>query len=392
VRRWGDALVAGEVAIALLLTLGGGLLARSFWSLRHVDAGFDPNGVLAVQVDLSRRYDDVPKVTAFWNDLIDRARALPGVTSAAYVSDVPLTGTSYTSDFTAAGRPADGYGSEVGHRMVSPDYFATMHVPVLRGRGFAASDIRTSPRVVVINERLARTYFKDQDPIGQRIVFDKVPDSASVWRTIVGVVGDEHQAALEREPQIEIFESTGQQTETAFYLLLRTTGDPSALSAPVRAIVRSLDPSLAIVSSRPMTAVVADALARAKFLTTLLLAFAVVGLVLSIVGVYGLLAQLSRNRTREMGIRLALGAPRSGVRWLVIRHGLAVTALGLGVGGVVALAASRVMAALLFKVAPNDPVTLVTVAVLLAATSVLAAWIPAHRASNADPVSALRGD
>ena len=392
VRRWGDALVAGEVAIALLLTLSGGLLARSFWSLRHVDAGFDPNGVLAVQVGLSRHYDDVPKVTAFWNTLIERARAIPGVTNAAYVSDVPLTGTSYTSDFTAAGRPADGYGSEVGHRTVSPDYFATMHVPVLRGRAFAATDRRDSPRVAIINERLARTYFKGQDPIGQRIVFDKVPDSASTWRTIVGVVGDEHQAALAREPQIEIFESTGQQTSTEFYLLLRTAGDPAALSAPVRAIVRDLDPSLAIVSSRPMTAVVADSLARAKFLTTLLLAFAVVGLVLSIVGVYGLLAQLARNRTREMGIRLALGAPRAGLRWLVVRHGLTVTAVGLLVGGIAALSASRAITALLFNVAPNDPLTFITVAALLAGTSALAAWIPARKASNADPVSALRAD
>jgi putative ABC transport system permease protein len=392
VRRWGDALVVAEVAIALMLTVGAGLLARSFWGLRHVDPGFDANGVLAVQVSLNRNYDSVSKVTAFWDQLMTRARAIPGVSSAAYVSDVPLSGTSYTSDFIAAGRPADGYGSEVGHRQMSPEYFATMRVPILRGRGFTAEDRRGSLPVIVINEKLARTYFKGQDPIGQRIAFDKVPDSTSKWYTVVGVVGNEHQSALDVDPQIEIFQSTTQSTSGQFFLLLRTAGDPLALSAPVRQIVHELDPSLAIVSSQTMLAVRARSLARARFLTTLLLAFAVVGLVLSIVGVYGLLAQLARNRTREMGIRSALGAPAARLRWLIVSKGLRLTAAGLVVGGVAAMLTTRLMTALLFHVAPNDPAIFATVAVLLAGTSVLASWLPARRASGADPVVALRAD
>ena len=392
VKRWGNALVIGEVALALLMTVGAGLLVRSFWRLRHVDPGFDANGVLAVQLGLSQRYDSATKVITFWNQLTDRARALPGVSHAALVSDIPLTGTSYTSDFMAAGRPADGYGAEVGHREVSPDYFAAMKVPVLRGRAFTPADRKGSPPVVVINNALARSYFRGQDPVGQRITFDKVPDDKSIWRTIVGVVGDEHQSGLSTAAKIEIFESTDQQAFRQGYLLLKTTADPVSLTPAVRQIVRDLDPSLAIVTSRPMTAVRDDSLARARFLTTLLLAFAVVGLSLSVVGVYGLLAQLARNRTREMGIRLALGAPRSAVRWLVVRHGLGVTLAGLFIGAAAALAASRVMTTLLFNVAPNDPLTLVTVAALLAATGVLASLIPALKASRADPASALRAD
>ena len=392
VKRWGDALVIGEVALALMMTVGAGLLVRSFWELRNVDPGFDAHGVLAVQIGLSQRYDSASKMHSFWDQLTERSRALPGVSHVALVSDVPLTGTSYTSDFIAAGRPADGYGAEVGHRQVSRDYFAAMRVPLIRGRVFTQEDRAGSPRVAIINNALAHSYFRGQDPIGQRIAFDKVPDAGSTWRTIVGVVGDEHQSALSAAPKIEIFESTDQQASNQNYLLLKTSRDPASLTDGVRRAIHDLDPSLAIVSSRPMTAVRDDALARARFLTTLLLAFAVVGLSLSIVGVYGLLAQLSRNRTREMGIRLALGAPRERIRWLVVRHGLGVTAAGLCLGGSVAILASRVMRALLFNVAPNDPLTLTAVALLLAGTSALAAWIPALKASRADPANALRAD
>jgi predicted permease len=392
VKRWGDALVVGEVALALLITVGAGLLVRSFWQLRHVDPGFEAEGVLAMNVSLNQRYDSLAKVTGFWNQVVERAGALPGVTHVALASDVELTNTSYTSDFIGAGWPADAYVAEVGHRQVSSDYFATMKVPVLRGRAFTAEDRRGAAPVSIINSALAKRYFPGQDPIGQRVSYDKVPDAKTTWRTIVGVVGDEHQSSLSAASKIEFFEPAAQDVSPQEIVLVKTAGDPVALAPAMRQIIHELDPSLAILSSRPMTAVRDDALARARFLTTLLLAFAVVGLVLSIVGVYSLLAQLSRNRIREMGIRLALGAPRSRVRWFVVRHGLVVTSAGLFIGGAAALGATQLMTALLFNVAPNDPLTLIVVAVLLAATSLLAAWIPASKASNADPASALRAD
>jgi predicted permease len=279
---------------------------------------------------------------------------------------------------------------EVAHRSVSRDYFRALRVPIIRGRAFTEQDRPGSEPVVIINERLAKQYFPNEDPIGKRVTFDRVATPQSQWRRIVGVVGDERQASLSAAPQIEFLHPIDQQPWGADFVVLRTAGDPAALAPLLRGVVRDIDPSLVVQAARPMRQIRDASLARARFLTTLLFAFAVVGLTLSIVGVYGMLAQLARNRTREMGIRLALGAPRSGVRWLVVRHGLAITATGLAIGAVVSLVSTRAMTALLFETPPNDPLTLAAVALLLTLTSVVASWVPARRASLADPAAALR--
>jgi predicted permease len=391
-RRWANALVIGEVALALLMTVGAGLLVRSLWAVRHVDPGFDSRGVLAVELGLNERYDTVTKVESFMNQVVERARSIPGVTNVALAAALPLTGSAYTTDYVAAGRPVDGYGTEVSHHAVSPDYFAVMKVPVIRGRAFSATDVRGGPPVVLINDVLARSYFAGQNPVGQRIAFDKVPSPTSVWYTIIGVVASERLDALDASPRPAVMESALQEPSANTNLLLRTTGDPTALIPAVRAIVRDLDPTLALYSTTTMEAVRADSMGKARFLTTLLLMFAGIGLLLAVVGVYGVLAQVSRQRTREMGIRIALGAQAGQVRWLVIRHGLALTIAGLVIGGCTALFATRAMTKLLFNVAPNDPVTLVGVALVLAATGVLASWLPAVRAARADPSTALRSD
>ena len=391
-RRWGDVLVVGEVALALLMTVGAGLLVRSFLQIRRVDAGFDPHGVLAAAVELNARYDTSTKVDAFMSALEARARAIPGVTGAALASNVPFKGTSYTTDFIAYGRPEGGYGTEIGNRTVTPSYFATMKVPVLRGRVFGAEDREGSTPVLVINEALANSYFKGEDPVGQRITFGKVVTPKSTWYTIIGVVGNEHVDALDIAPRIEAYHAEAQEPSSYMVVLMRTKGDPAALTPTLRAVLRDLDPTLTLLEVTTMERLRAESLARARFLTTLLLGFAVIGLVLSVVGVYGVLAHVARNRTREMGIRIALGAQASQVRWLVVRQGLGLAAVGLLCGGVVALFATRAMTKLLFNVAPNDPGTLVGVALLLAVTSVLASWIPALKASRADPSVALRAD
>lgn len=391
-KRWGEMLVIGEVALALLMTVGAGLLVRSFWQVRRVDPGFDPRGALAISIGLSRQYDTDAKVDAFMRQLVTRARSVPGVSNAALTTSLPLTGPSYTSDFIAFGRPADGYGTEVSHRTVSPSYFATMRVPMLRGRTFTEQEGQTSPGVLVINDALARSYFAGSDPIGQRIAFDKVPTPASQWYTIVGIAANEHVDALDVAPRPEVFHSTLQDPPAYADLLLRTNGRPADLAPALRGIVRELDPAIALRQVRTLDELLASSLARIRFLTTLLLAFAVIGLVLSVVGVYGVLAQVTRNRTREMGIRIALGAQAAQVRWLVVRHGLRLTIAGLILGGVVALLTTRAMTKLLFNVAPDDPLTLGGVALLLAATSIFAAWIPALKASRADPATALRTD
>ena len=390
VRRWGETLAVAEIALALTLSSGAGLLVRSLWRLAHVPPGFDPHGVLAVGLELPQaRYDTTPKVNAFDDALIARVRALHGVTDAAIVSHLPLTGTEWTSSFSIAGRRPGEYGSEVAHREVGPDYFRMMREPLLAGRPFNRTDRDGSPRVVLINDVVARRFFPGQDPIGQRLTFDKVPDSSSVWRTVVGVVGSEHQISLDAEPRIEIFTPQEQDPSGDIFLMVRATGDPMPLLPQVRAVLHDLDPEQAIVEVHTLDDVVATSMARARFLTTLLLVFATVGLALAVVGVYGVMAQLAQRRTREMGIRLALGAPARAVRWLIVRHALGMVVPGLVIGTVAALLATRALRSVLYQVAPSDPLTFVAVPLALAVSALVASWMPAAQVSRADPAQAL---
>lgn len=391
-RRWAEVLVVSEVALALLMTVGAGLLVRSFMQMRRVDPGFDPHLVWVGAVTLNQSYDTDEKVAAFLEELRTRARALPGVTSAAYAMNPPLTGASWTSDFIGYGRPAGDYGTEVEHSLVSPGYFTTMKVPLLRGREFTSDDSPKSTPVIVINEALSRTYFKGRDALGQRIAFDKVPTPKSTWYTVIGVARDEHADALDVAPRPEVYESSVQNVSNYMNLAVRTTRDPAALTPSIRSILRSLDATLALTDVTTMDAYRQASLGRTRFMTLLMLMFGVIGMVLAVVGVYGVLAQISRNRTREMGIRMALGAQARQVRWLVVRHGLRLTVTGLAVGAIAATFATRALTKLLFGVAPNDPATLFFVALLLAGTSLAAAWLPALRASRADPMAALRSD
>jgi putative ABC transport system permease protein len=392
-RRWTEALVVGEVALAVVLTLGAGLLVRSFRELTRVDPGFDPRGVLVTQIVLSGpKYDSASAAIRFFEELERRVAALPSVVGAASTLPAPLVGTGYTSDFVIAGRPAGEYYTEITHRRVTPDYFRVMRVPIRRGRAFTAADNAKGPLAVIVNEQVARKYFKGQDPVGQRITFDKVPNDSSQWATIVGVAGDERQKALSAEPLTEVYEPLPQDPTNAIALMTRTDATPDALAPAIRHIVAEMDPELAISSMRTMDAIRFTSLARERFLMTMLVLFAGIGLLLAIVGVYGVLAQVARRRTREMGIRIALGAPATQVRWLVVRQGLRLVLSGLAIGIVVSLMASRGIAALLYRVAPADPITFASVPVLLAFTGLAAAWIPATQASRADPAIALRSE
>ena len=390
-RHWGDALLVSQVALALALTLGAALLVRSYLRLQKVEPGFDPMNVLAVEVVLPGiRFDSTRKVLAFYGDLEREARALPGVEAAAVVSILPLTSSSWSSQFAIAGRePIDG---QVVHRELSPEYQKVMRVPLLRGRLFTEADRQGAPFVVLINETLARTYFPGQDPLGHRVAFDRLPDSTSTWRTIVGVVGDERQGSLSESTEPEFLAPYPQEARSGMTLLVRTKDDPTALAPAVRRIVARLDPLLAISSIGTMEEVRRQALARDRFLTVLMLSFAGVGLTLGIVGVYGVVAQLARRRMREMGIRIALGARAGQVQWLVVRHGIVMTGLGIVAGVTVALGATRAMRTLLFQVAPADPVTFIVVPALVLLTAVVASWLPAVRAGRADPCEVLRAD
>lgn len=325
------------------------------------------------------------------NQLRDRARALPGVRGVALSATLPLSGSAGTSDYIAYGRAPDAYGTEVGYRAVSPEYFGMMGIPLVAGRGFTSADRRDAEPAVIINQTLARTYFAGENPLGQRLSFDKVPDAQSTWYRIIGVAANEH-SRLDAEPAAETYVSVEQFPQSRVMLLLRGSGDVMSLAAPARSIIRELDPGNVMVINWPVEEQVAKSTARIRFLTTLMLAFACVGVLLSVVGVYGVLAQTARGRMREMGIRIALGARSRDVRWLIVRQGLGLTAAGLAAGAAIGLFATRLMTTVLFGVSPNDPMTLSAVAALLAATSVLASWLPAVRASRADPSTSLRAD
>jgi putative ABC transport system permease protein len=392
-RRWGEALLVMEVALALLLTTGAGLLIRSFWKLQQVDPGVDTSNVVTAQITLPGiRYDSARKIVDFWAGLERRLATLPGATSAATATQLPLTGPAWSSDFAVRGWPVDRFGVQVIHREVSPGYLATLRVPLLRGRFFDDSDRSNSNAVVVINDIIAIRYFKQEDPVGQVIAFDRRPDSSSYWYTIVGVIGSERQTGLAVAPAGEILAPIAQRTRTAMTILVRTTAQPLAIVPAVRRTVASLDPALAVAQIRTMDQVRAESASRLRFLTILLLSFAVVGLMLAVVGVYGVMAHIARGRTREMGIRIALGAPTPAVQWLVVRRGLALSATGAVAGLAAATLLTRGLGALLYDVQPLDPLTFALVPALLVAAGILATWLPAARASRTDPATTLRSE
>lgn len=389
-RRWGEVLLVGQVTLALALSLGAGLLVRSYLRLQRVDPGFDPRGVLAVEIGLPGfRYDSVRKVLAFYQELEEQVGGQPGVEAIAIVSGVPLGPPMWTSQLAIRGQaPVEG---QIHHREISPDYQRVMQVPLRRGRVFTNADGAGAPYVVLVNEALVRRYFPDRDPIGEQIAFDKIPDSTSTWRTIVGVVGDERIGSLSAVPEPEVLAPFPQEPRNGMTLVVRT-GNPAGLGPSVRQIVKAIEPSLAITSMQTMEDVRALALARDRFMTVLLLSFAGVGILLGIVGIYGVVSQLARRRTREMGIRIALGSDTRQVQWLVLRRGLWLTGLGILGGVSLAVGLTGAIRTLLYQITPLDPLTFGLVPVLVLLTALFASWLPARRASRADPCECLRSD
>jgi predicted permease len=394
-RRWGRVLVMGEVALAVMLTVGAGLLLRSYDRLTRVPPGFDPNGVLTVALNIpGSRYDSSSKVRDFYQTLLDRTMALPGVDRAAATRELPVTQQSWTANLAVAGRPAMEQSTDIIYRETVGDYQRVMRVPLLAGRTFTAADGADAPDVALINDVLAKQYFPNEDPIGQRIAPDRVPDSTTIWRTIVGVVGGEHQGSLAQPARAEVLLPMAQNTTRRMTVVVRAKDGipPASLIAPIRATVRQMDSLLAITSVRPMTEVYRDAMSRQRFTSVLILVFALAGIVLSLVGVFGVLAQLVQSRRRELGIRIALGAQRSEVRMFVVRYGMRMVGIGIAAGVLVSLWSTRMIATLLFGVARTDWLTYVGVALIIAATGGLAALVPAWRASRANPAHTLQAD
>jgi putative ABC transport system permease protein len=387
-------LVTGEVALALVLLVGGGLLVRSFVALSRAPLGFETAGVLSVDLDLPRSVaDDVPARRRFFEEMLRRVRALPGVGSAAVVTLRPLSGpVGMDWPFTVEGQaPKDAERNPLlNFETVSPGYFETLGIPLKRGRDFTDSDRDGQPGVVVVSRTLAGRYWPGQDPLGKRIKIPLPPTGFDgKWLTVVGVVGDARYRELRAE-RLDLYMSYLQSDHVSQHLVLRAGGDVALVAPLVRKAVQALDPGLPAPAVTTMARVVSEALGGPRFAARVFSAFALVALLLAMLGLYGLLAWSVRRRTREIGIRVALGARPIDVGRLVLGEGLALTAAGIGVGLVAALLSARALSALLFGVRPTDVATFAAAAGLLLGVAALACALPARRALRMDPAAALR--
>jgi putative ABC transport system permease protein len=385
-------LVGAQVALSVLLVVCAGLLIRSFVRLQQVDPGVSAANVLTFGLSLpDARYPKDEQAVDFYERLIAKLDALPGVRGAGATSRLPLTGASWTGDSAIEGRPDDDYMVEVRHKTVTAGYFATAGLRVREGRGFAATDAAGAPEVVVVNQALARRYFAKDNPIGRRITFAKPVDHAS-WITIVGVVDDERQDRLNEPVKPEIYQPIRQSAQGRMEVVLRTARDPTTLVAEARRVVRDLDPLLAMERVRTFDDVIATSVAPQRFSMLLMSVFAGAALLLAVIGVYGVVSYSVTQRIPEIGVRLALGATQHQVTSLIIRQALAPVLTGLLCGLAAAMLATRWLSSQLFEVSATDPATFLLVATVLPAAALAASILPARRAQRVDPVVALRSE
>jgi putative ABC transport system permease protein len=389
-------LVVAEVAIACILLAGAGLLGRSFLTMQRVEAARDPDKVLtAWMVAPGGRFATPDEARTHYRGLLERVRALPGVTDSALTTALPLQGWSDGMPFTIAGRP-DARGG-TGFKSVSPAYFSTIGLPIVRGRGLTDMDRPGSPPAIVVNEQLRAEYFADRDPIGARLLIQEIipgqralgPEIA--WE-IVGVVANERANGVADEPTAGAYVSLEQAPSFGVAIAVRTAADPSSVVASLRAAVREIDPNQSVSDIRTVSELTAQFVAPDRLRSALLAAFAAIALLLAGVGVYGVISYSVAQRTREIGIRAALGARRGTLLAQVMGRALALAATGIAIGLAGSLVLGRFLSSLLFGVSPRDVASLLAAALALALTAALAAWLPARRAARVDPMTALRAD
>ncbi len=386
-------LVATQMALAFTLLAGAGLLLRSFVALEGVDPGFDPRGVLSFRVAVPpTTYPEPAQAAALLDRYLERLRALPGVESASMISWLPMSGADTDVSFVVEGEPAPEPGHEhvIWYRQIDPDYFSSLRIRRLAGRTFTAADSADAPRVVVLGEAAARRFFPGEDAVGKRLKPGDDPSSDEPWWTVVGVVANVRHAGLDADPKLEMYLPEAQAPRRGMTIVLRTAGRPEDLVGPARAALTALDPALALAGVDTLSDMVSGSVAVPRFLTLCVLAFAAVALFLAALGVYGVVAQVVGRRSRELGLRMALGADRGAVLRLVMRQGMVPVAAGVAIGLLGALLAGRLIRGLLFQVPPTDAVTLAAVTGLLAAAALLATWLPGRRATRLDPLVALR--
>ncbi len=389
-RRFSGAIVVAEVALSLVLLCAAGLFLKSLVRLLSVDPGFRPENLLVMRIDLPEsRYPDLDQRRAFFREITGRVSTLPGVASAATALAHPFSGMAATLHFYVEGRPdAGGEDLATEYQPVSPGYFRTMGIPLVGGRAFTERDDAEAPRVVVINEAMARWQWPGEDPIGRRIA---VGDPSGMME-IVGIVGDVRHFGLESAPRPEVYISCLQDPWPFMALVVRAQVDPLSLTGAVRDQVLAVDPEQAVYAVSTFERVIEQSTRQRRFTTLLLGIFTGVALLLALVGIYGVMSNAVSQRAREIGIRMALGARRSEVLRLVMGWGLRMVLRGTVVGLAGALALGQLLSSLLFGISPADPIVLASVVLVLIAASALAAYLPAHRASRVDPVVALRNE
>ncbi len=386
-----DFVAVAEVAVALMLLVSAGLLIRSFLSLQQTDPGFTAERVVTTQVLLPRnKYPEGPQISSFYDQLLERLRALPGVEAAGAIDAIPLGGGGNVLAFSIEGRPAPPPEQVVDAEAyaVSPGYFATFGIPLTRGRDFSDRDGSGTPGVTIINETMASRYFPGEDPIGRRISL--ADGQTGPWLTIIGVVKDVKHIDLSAPPYPQMYGSYRQNPARILSLVARTRG-PAAGSAPaIRELVKSLDRDLPLAKVTTMEEVLADSIARPRFNAFLISIFAGVGMLLAGVGIYGVISYGVTQRVHEIGVRLALGATRSDVLKLVLGKGLKLAIAGVVIGLILATIMGRFLSSLLFGVGERDALTFIGVSALIVVVALLACYLPARRATKVDPMVALR--
>ena len=382
-------LVLADVALALLLLTGAGLMMKSFVRLLEVKPGFDPSHTLTLTMSLwGPKSEDAPAVS-FYDQVLQRVRAIPGVKAAGIVSQLPLGGNLDMYGIHVEGKtlPNPEEDPSADRYSVSPGYLRAMRIPLVHGREFDVRDIATSPKVVLVNETMARKFWPGEDPVGKRL---RMGDTKGPWRTVVGVVGDVLHRGLDAPHTLQIYLPTAQFTDSLVVLAVRTSVDPISVAAAVRSEIASLDPQVPLSGIATMNEVVSASVANQRFAALLFLLFGVIALLLTAVGIYGVISYGVAQRTHEIGIRLALGARNREVLGLIVGEAMRPALFGAALGLFAAFGLTRLLTGLLFNVKPTDPATFTVVLLLLVGVALLASYIPARRATRVDPIVALR--
>lgn len=395
-RRSRNVLIATELALAQVLLIGAGLLMVSYVRASQIDPGFNPDHVLSAKIAPSaKKYPDPKSRVQFYSQVIEQLRTLPGVKSVGMVMNLPLSGASMNRGFRVEGRPEPKADENVAmdYQVVNNDYFATLEIPILRGRGLTEQDDETAARVIVVNEAMATRYWPNENPVGKRMAIGESSKDTS-WRTIVGVVGNVRHAGLTEEPVPCAFIDYRQDIESwsRMAFVMKTKTEPSSLMSTVRSSLVAIDPQQPVYAIEPLAKLIESSVAPRRFVMSLIGSLAFVALALALVGIYSVISFSVNERTREIGIRMALGAKRADVLRMVLVQGMRVSAVGIIAGLAIAFALTRLLRTLLFEVSATDPGTFVCVVGLMTMVALLACYFPARRATEVDPLVALRSD